>query len=314
MASEIINVCLTVGDFKDEEYCKHAAVTMLSILDSTQSQVKFYLVAGNETKPSEKIKNLFEHIGDVEYGYINIDEKLPETLYSFKTFTKYSALRLFLPELYPNIHKMLYFDCDIVCNGVDIKELWNTPVETIGAVTEGCYKNRCGGYAYRQIKKLGINLKNYFNTGVLIMNLDNLRDLPLNLSKNIKLVEKCSYLDQDTLNYFYPNAVRLPEKYNYILYYHQGENSDNKIIHFATWLKPYKAYFQSESTLYWKYRCLIEDEKTIIEKTLILPNVSKTGLDSLAKNLTSIGHLRHLIFRIAKYKTRPFLRRKFGLK
>ena len=73
--------------------------------------------------------------------------------------------RLFLQNLLPYGKKILYFDCDTIIYK-DLSELYNYNI------TDKYYT---GHYEGPPIRKYGSNLNNFINSGVILINLDNLR-------------------------------------------------------------------------------------------------------------------------------------------
>jgi lipopolysaccharide biosynthesis glycosyltransferase len=79
--------------------------------------------------------------------------------------------RVFLPELLPDIPRILYLDIDtLVIEPLD--QLWDTALD-------GCYlaavTNVFMGYHRRHAAELGLELTDYFNSGVVLFNLDLMR-------------------------------------------------------------------------------------------------------------------------------------------
>ena len=123
--------------------------------------------------------------------------------------------RLFLGNILPSTtRKVLYLDCDIIVRQ-NLLELWNTDIEeyAIGYVAD---QNE-GLISFYNLLKYPQNL-GYFNSGVLLINLDywrnhNLLEEYLEFLKNYP--ERALTFDQDVLNYVLRNRKkRLPLKYN----------------------------------------------------------------------------------------------------
>ena len=133
--------------------------------------------------------------------------------------TKYpleAYYRLFAAEVLPqNIHKILYLDGDIIVNR-SLRDLWDIDISGYGlAAAAGLHNNN-----KQLIDKLGYAPQyGYFNSGVLLINLDYWR--------NNKVVEQfvdfikanmdnLKFADQDVLNpIFCDKRLELPLKYNF---------------------------------------------------------------------------------------------------
>lgn len=101
--------------------------------------------------------------------------------------------RLLLQNLLHNEKKALYFDCDILIYK-DLNQLYNHNI------TDKYY---LGQYEGRPIKKYGKHLRNFINSGAILINLENLRKdniyekIYAFLKKNNKTLH---FLDQDAIN------------------------------------------------------------------------------------------------------------------
>ena len=109
--------------------------------------------------------------------------------------------RVLLPELLPNTAKVLYLDADTIVTA-PLVELWRTDLGThlFGAVTNPIY-SFLGDWPGTA---LGIkDPRRYFNSGVLLMNLDRLRreDSTQRLLDYARAHPENIWPDQDALNY-----------------------------------------------------------------------------------------------------------------
>ena len=135
-------------------------------------------------------------------------------------FTKMCYARMMLPNLLKE-DKVLYLDVDtIVCDS--LQELWDTDLEGkwFGAVPERGHWNPW-------------ERDYYFNAGVLLMNLKQMRKdkAPEQIVQAINTGEY-RFGEQDVMNHlFYDKIVRLPLRYNESAA--TGETSDPAIVHFA---------------------------------------------------------------------------------
>ena len=147
--------------------------------------------------------------------------------------------RCMLPELLPDLSKIVYLDADIFVN-TDIKELWEFDISDYclaGVADEGVIKFHIPNILYKYPK---IDRNQYFNAGVLCMNLrkikqiGNLRDLVVEFLVNNP---EATYPDQDAFNVlFHNNILYLDSSWNQFVYSHREENIDTLnpgIYHFA---------------------------------------------------------------------------------
>ena len=85
--------------------------------------------------------------------------------------------RLFIASLYPQYNKAIYLDSDIVVLH-DVAELFNIDIgnNLVGAVPDDIIQKNEVFQEYVE-KVVGVSsYKNYFNAGVLVMNLEELRN------------------------------------------------------------------------------------------------------------------------------------------
>ena len=159
---------------------------------------------------------------------------------AFKTFTIGTLLRLLMTKIFADdITKLIYLDSDTIVN-LDIAELWQIPLadKTIAACTEK--ENGCDVSLFSILCKDGfVNPTDYFNAGVLVINLDKLRGNYETLQAGIKFIadnpQYNQFLDQDILNYcFSKSMVKLPRRFNFSVRNRgeQGVHVKNKICHY----------------------------------------------------------------------------------
>lgn len=174
---------------------------------------------------------------------------------AFASLTIY--FRLFIPELFPQYKKAIYLDADLVVPG-DISRLWEEPLgnKLIGAVADYGIQHIAPFMRYID-EYVGVDHRNYINSGVLLMNLDRLREVRLSgrfLSWMSKYRFKTVAPDQDYLNalcwnaihYLDPNWDAMPgERFTYF---------DNpQIIHYNLAAKPWLNESVPYGDVFWHY-------------------------------------------------------------
>ena len=168
--------------------------------------------------------------------------------------------RLFLHELLPEYDKVLYLDSDIIIQS-DIKELYCTDLKKypIGAVRDplakifsfSVYDQRNFLYLKKTLKIK--NTANYFNSGVLLLDLIKLRhaDFSSQVRCDIELADEYKYPDQDILNrIFYNNVHYLDKKWNFITRTKRNPAAQ-KIIHFAS-VHPWLSIMKPSASHWWR--------------------------------------------------------------
>jgi len=163
--------------------------------------------------------------------------------------------RLFLPELLPELDRVLYLDIDLLVQA-DIGELYDT---VLGDNVVAAKRTRLRTWAnlVRPVTRGSLHLPpekawlmrrrihgtadlktRTFNAGVLVLNLDMMRKDNFT-AENLHLVEQCRLNDQDVLNVYCRNrVVELEPAWNTVP--SQDAVSSPKIIHWAGPAKPWR--------------------------------------------------------------------------
>lgn len=239
----IIHIGFGLHD-KDGHYSVWVGTVMQSILEHTDSRICFHILH-DETVSEEnkrKLTQVAHQKGDsIQFHFIDtsIFDDVKERLHRFTVGTMF---RLMLPEILPNLDKIIYLDADLFVN-LDIKELWDVDIREYclaGVVDEGV-----DIYNYPRIlnKYPKIKKESYFNAGVLYINLKKLREFG-NLKKLVVdfLIEnpEAGLPDQDALNAIFHNKVLyLDGSWNRFVYLHRNDNVeklDKAIFHYAATL------------------------------------------------------------------------------
>lgn len=132
-------------------------------------------------------------------------------------YTPFAFLRLFADQIENLPDKIIYLDTDIMING-NIKELYDTDISNYEMAV---VLDRYGRIFIRP---------NYFNSGMLLMNMNNIKESNLlERVRNMCSKKKMSFPDQSALNKFCKKKLYLPRKFN-----EQGKLKNNTIVqHFS---------------------------------------------------------------------------------
>ena len=255
----------------DNNFVKQCAVTIISILKNTETkkQIRFHILTNFISAKNKKILYKLKSIKNFELLYYEInDEKIKNFPINRNWISMATYYRFLIPDvLFSDIEKCLYLDCDLICLG-DIEDLWNYDIDNyLAGVVEDA---ATVGYN----KRLGFPKENkYFNAGVLLLNLKNIR--------KISLLEKCREFyelkkdvlvdqDQGILNgVFYGQCFYLPIIWNICTpLYHRitaaykkltlQQNKDiyenPGIVHFTGIYKPWESFTKHPfKEKYWQY-------------------------------------------------------------
>lgn len=184
----------------DARYVPHSAVMLHSAATSGGGQFVVHYLHGPDF-PAAAARHL-EHMLSPYQATISWHEITEHRLTDLPLDHRFGPAmwyRIFLPELLPAVQRVLYLDIDaIVTDRLD--PLWEQPLEDcyLGAVT-----NVFMEYHRAHADELAISPADYFNSGVLLLNLSLMRDtafaeavLDLVRSRGSKLL----WPDQDALN------------------------------------------------------------------------------------------------------------------
>lgn len=232
-------------------------------------------------KIPEKVENLLEKIS-MENNHLPIS----------------AFYRIFLPQLLPNIERILYLDVDVLITN-NLEELWN---EDLQGAFFGCVRDEAvaatNGWGEQLLGTVG---KDYFNSGVLLMDLSLFRKYSINLYFYQFILESTQFYvlgDQDALNLYFKGAVKyLDIKYNYVVKLLDEQPrplNEITVLHFLGPTKPLKnqAYMSSNQyqavKLYRSYRYEFNQRIDIFNKFKISVIVTIRNGNEINKCLESI--------------------------
>lgn len=190
--------------------------------------------------------------------------------------------RLIIPEIMPDYHKILYLDCDMVADR-DVAELYDLDLHDclIGAAKDidvaGQINLKQNSWDHYALKELKLDSPyDYFQAGVLILDLDQLREVTTS-DQMIQLAASRSWRchDQDVLNMICKNKVYyIPQQWNVLMDWQEPGRSRMQIlkmaprdlygeyvsarkqpyiIHFAGYQKPWDVVDCDFAEYFWKY-------------------------------------------------------------
>ena len=243
----------------DDGYIPFLAVSLQSLIENSKKE-NFYLIKILYTNISEenqkKIQKFEQENVSIEFVDLNYYiEKIKDKLYTRDYYSKTTYFRLFIPNLYPQYTKALYLDSDIVVLE-DVADLYNTNMENnlVAAAPDDVIQTIEVFQEYAE-KVVGVaDYRNYFNAGVLLMNVDELRKFDFQ-EKFIYSLDKIKFSvaqDQDYLNRLCKGRVKIVDpNWNRMPIAREKENQgDIKLIHYNLAYKPwhfedilYKDYF-----------------------------------------------------------------------
>ena len=229
----------------DENYIPYLAVSLFS-LKAHKSKGQNYkihiLYTGKQNGSVAKIKGMAEE--DFSIEFIDVAKELrliSDCMVCRDYYTPAIFYRLLIPQLFPGYDKALYLDCDTVALA-DVAELYNIDIQDkyIGAVADQAVATVAEFGSYTK-NALGIDGKRYFNSGVIVMNLKQLRTINF-YDRFCSVLRSYHFViapDQDVLNLICKDKV----------FYYGSEwntmplagknNQTPKLIHYNLSMKPW---------------------------------------------------------------------------
>ena len=229
----------------DENYLPYLSISLDSVKTNRNKKYKYnihILHTGIQDSKKEVILNMQEE--NFNIFFVDVNEKLKEVNNDLQIrdyYTGATYYRIFIANLFKEYQKAIYLDSDTIILG-DISKLYDVNLNNnlVGAVTDGVvsahpiFQDYC-------IKGLGILPNNYFNAGVLLMNLRQFRKECF-YEKFISLLKEYKFVvaqDQDYLNVLCKDKVKyLPLSWNTMPIGGEGKIKPN-LIHYNLTLKPW---------------------------------------------------------------------------
>lgn len=248
----MIHICFALYDEKGT-VAKFAGTAMLSVfenIDKPPQSVTVHilhddtLTADNRDKFNRlagQFKQLVKFYNVAELCKDRLEEILSffpnaDTKFNRAAFYKFLAAKI-LPA---DIEKIIYLEPNVIVN-LNLGELWKisledkflaaVPAQSIGSDILAQDKIVADGF---------VKQEDYFNAGVLLLNLKLLRDADENLNAGFEFVKARGWLnffDQTVLNHcFAAQSVKLPAKFNQFVRHarRKKESVDEKIYFYTT--------------------------------------------------------------------------------
>lgn len=245
----------------DDNYVPFLSVAIASLLDNSSAENYyriFVLITQLKDENINKIKKLEKPNSSIEF--ISLAKELDKIQGMFHLrdyYSKETYYRIFIPNLFPQYKKVLYLDCDITVLG-DVSELYNTHIHGfyVGAAQEEVMQTYevFGNYVE---KADGINRKNYFNAGILLINCRRWRNKFI-AEKFVDLLKRYKFRvvqDEDYLNVLCKGHVRsISLGWNKTSYKNDAfDDKDLRLIHWKINWRPWKYKNVLYEEYFWKY-------------------------------------------------------------
>lgn len=191
----------------DDGYVPFLAVSIQSLIENSSKECYYAIKVLYTNICEENKKKILKYERDnVKIEFVDLNyyiEEIKDKLFTRDYYTKTTYFRLFIPNIYPQYNKVIYLDSDTVLLG-DVAELYHQDMESnlVAVVPDDIIQNEEIFQEYVE-KVVGIaDYRKYFNAGVLVMNLDEMRKSKFQ-EKFLYLLETVKFAvvqDQDYLN------------------------------------------------------------------------------------------------------------------
>lgn len=287
---------ISIAMASDRNYAYPTIVSMTSILENRDpgTKINFYIMLSGNFEQSIKndILSLKDKYPNCDINLIDMKDKLSD-LYTSDHLTAATYYRLLLPDLLPNLDKVLYLDTDIIVQK-DLTSLFKHNIDNfylagvrdvdvcgIGILNWKSYRHGHDFYTRKYGENTYINC--YVNAGILLFNLKNMRENNL-VPKLLDCAQKHDFInhDQCVLNTVcYGKILPIFDIYNRAVWL--GLNDNQVVVRYCGGEKPWKDLNCSQADLWWKYAEKAPCFNKIQEKYL-LPNGTYTVSSSLNPN------------------------------
>ena len=285
---------ITIVFSVDTTYFPYLCVAVQSIMENASRDLRYEIVvlqSDLSARTRAKLERQVSEFSNFSLNFLDVSNLASEygldKLRVRKRFRVSAYYRLLIAHLLPNVDKVVYLDCDlaVLC---DIAELFKVElgdnllaaVEDRGVLTGWVKDPKFIPYLN------GLGMKDvswYFNSGVIVMNLAEIRRRELSkVFFDVARRNTCYFMDQNVLNVSCEGrVVHLDYEWNVQLSNPVEEDAPLKIIHYCGVKKPWMSFSAQFADEWWRYaRKTAMYEKMLFEtvRRQFLPVTSRVAL------------------------------------
>lgn len=248
----------------DDNYVPYLTVAIQSLKEHSSAEHTYRIIiltsSMNEKNKKElktlETKNIKIDFEDVSKSLAKIDKELTLRLRDY--YSTAIFYRLFIPNLFPYYEKAIYLDADMVILD-DVAKLFEMEMENNMLIaTTDMVVNESESFREYSKVALGLEPEKYINSGMLVMNLREMRKekieqkfIYLLLKYNMEVIapdqDYLNLLCKDRIKYIGENWDKMPDFGQYY------EEKDLHIIHYNMMRKPWHYKEVPYSNVFWKY-------------------------------------------------------------
>ncbi len=226
------------------DYARHAAVTIISLLETNKKhRIKIYVMSS--CLPQENVNELKRIVGlykqEIEFIIDDdiVPEKLKKVIINKNNLTRWAWNRCFFTNYIKDIDRILYMDCDVLVMK-DIEKIYNMDMHWKAiawyyVIYPYCYKNKIYWNKY------------YFNSWVMLIDPKKYDVKKINVKKmeeiNSKFSKYFRWSEEEKINIIFKDDVYIYKKWmNYQVVSKRFNKwlDDAEIVHCLS--KPYVQY------------------------------------------------------------------------
>jgi len=251
----------------DDNYVKYCYTAILSMIKNahTDDELFIHILSDGISKENEKILlSLKSDKHDIEIIVSTLENMYDKSL--TPTVEYMCKHKWLIPNILSHLDKVLYLDCDIIVEG-DVLELFSLDLEGnhVACVQDFIIVTTKRYIPYLKNTLKLSNYKKYFNSGVMVFDIDVLKNTNFlaDCFTILQSLDKPKWPDQDVLNIiFQGKTLYLDKKWNYFsatkpFSYKNYElikyDSTPRIIHFIGSKKPWAALQTPIGERFWHY-------------------------------------------------------------
>lgn len=244
----------------DDNYVPFLTVTIKSIIENANpnNQYELYILnTGFHQEKKDLVKQLEQE--NIKISFVDLTNKIKDISKQLDEvrdyYTQTIFYRIFIGSLFPNLHKAIYLDCDIVVLS-DIASFYDIELgdNILGVVIDDVVANNDDFKIYTK-ETIGVEASKYFNSGVLLMNLDEYRKnrIEETFVETLKQYHFESIApDQDYLNFLCFGKVKYIDKSWNRMPIEDGYEGELNLIHYNMFMKPWHYDIKYEE-YFWEY-------------------------------------------------------------
>lgn len=281
----------------DDNYVPFLTVALASLLDNSSKEnfYKIYVLTSHLSEDNKQsiLKQVTEN-SSIEFVQLSKElDKVQNMFHLRDYYSKETYYRIFIPNLFPQYQKVLYLDCDITVVG-DVSELYNTSIHgyyVAAAQEEVMQTYEVFGNYVEQAD--GINRKEYFNAGILLINCRRWRN-KLIAERFVDLLNRYKFRvvqDEDYLNVLCKgNVKKISLGWNKTSYKNETfDDKDLKIIHWKINWRPWKYKDILYEEYFWKYAKMTDFYDKLIQMRDSRTDEDKKKDEILMENLSKMA-------------------------